>query len=89
MPSVPQFAQAQVVTPKIAIITGSTAAELATNVNTQTNTLNKALRVPAAGQTSGDVLNDSIKVLPIATAVNNNISTYQAAVTWSQWVTPS
>lgn len=84
-----QSGQTDIVTPKVKIVTGSTTTELATAVDTQTNVLNKAMRIPVSGQTTGNVVNGTIRVQVISTAVNNNISTFQAAVYWDQWVTPS
>jgi hypothetical protein len=81
--------QANISTPKIKVITGTSATELATNVDTQVNTLVKQFRLPAQGQTLGNVVNDSIKIWPQTSTVVNNVVTFQASVTWNQWVTPS
>lgn len=82
-------ATADIVTPKIKVIEAATAAALATAVDVQTNVLNKLMRLPASGQTTGAVVNGSIVVGMAVSIVVNNVATYQCSVMWNQWVTPT
>lgn len=97
MPAVAQQGMAAVATPRSLIITAASAAALQTAVDAQTNTLNKRLVSPAAGQqtggiggVTGGVVNGTIVIIPLASInSSSNVVTFVSAVNWTEWIVPA
>lgn len=100
MSVVNQLSQPQVATPRSLTVTGATPALLQTAIDAQTNVLNKTMRIPAvqtvnnngsfSNYPSGNVATGSIKVSDTRAWVStSNAVTYYAAVSWTEYVTPS
>ncbi len=78
-----------IVTPRALAVESDTPTNLQTAVDAVTNELNKTLRSPAIGQTTGPVVNGSITLSLVAVWVANGTGSYIQTVFWQEWVIPT